>query len=145
MVWSLLKLWRINEKTFNLRVKNKQFVGTSTGSDNNLVVAVSNTSGVSETFVIERKKDEPNRVRIRASNGFYFRVRSEDQLVSADYGRKSGWRDDDPSVFEMNVTTTLHGEFQVTNGYGPHKAPQFMKVSKLSNNTNDARLYVTHM
>lgn len=41
------------------------------------------------------------------------------------------WGDDDPSVFYITISGKLQGEFQVTNGYGPHKAPQVMKVVKL--------------
>jgi len=55
-------------------------------------------------------------------------AKTED-LVTADYEGGGGWGDDDPSVFVMNITGTLQGEYQVTNGYGPEKAPQVMRVS----------------
>ncbi|XP_004513707.1 probable glucan 1,3-beta-glucosidase A [Cicer arietinum] len=38
-----------------------------------------------------------------------------------------GWRDDDPSIFEITIVARLQGEFQVTNGYGPTKVAQVMK------------------
>lgn len=48
--------------------------------------------------------------------------------MTADVSHVSGWREDDPTVFEMRITGGLKGEFQLTNGYGPIKAPQIMKV-----------------
>ena len=48
--------------------------------------------------------------------------------MTADYAGDGGWGDDDPTVFVMTVNVALEGEFQVTNGYGPDKAPQVMKV-----------------
>lgn len=51
-----------------------------------------------------------------------------EELVTADVKEVRGWRDDDPTVFVMTIAATLQGEFQVTNGYGPTKAPQVMKV-----------------
>nr|GMC70680.1 probable glucan 1,3-beta-glucosidase A [Ipomoea batatas] len=71
------KLWRINETTFNLKVHNNQFIGLDTTDGVNLV-AVENTPCISETFVILRNSDDPNRVRIKASNGFFLQVMEED-------------------------------------------------------------------
>ena len=55
-----------------------------------------------------------------------------EELVTADYawnsGKSSSWGDDDPSVFKMKSSGKMMGEFQVTNGYGPLKAPQVMEV-----------------
>lgn len=50
--------------------------------------------------------------------------------MTADYAAENGtaWGDDDPSVFVVKTSGRLEGEFQVTNGYGPHKAPQVMTV-----------------
>lgn len=55
-------------------------------------------------------------------------AKTEDS-VTADYAGDGGWGDDNPSVFVMTIIGTPQGEFQVTNGYGPEKAPQVMKVS----------------
>lgn len=52
-----------------------------------------------------------------------------EELVTADISKVSGWGDDDPTVFLMTIGARMQGEFQVTNGYGPHKAPQVMKVT----------------
>ncbi|MBA0851974.1 hypothetical protein Goshw_029815 [Gossypium schwendimanii] len=117
-----LLLWRVNESYFHLRVLNKQFVGLG----NQGVKAVSNTPTHSETFQIVRKDDAPNRVRLKASNGFFLQVQSE-TLVTADY-TGSSWDDSDPSVFNIAIVNTLQGEYQITNGYGPVKAPQVMQA-----------------
>ncbi|XP_041002919.1 uncharacterized protein LOC121248502 isoform X2 [Juglans microcarpa x Juglans regia] len=120
--WETFRLWRIDESSFNFRVFNKQFVGL--GNQGN-TVAVSNAPGVSETFQIIRKDGDPNRVRIKATNGFFLQATSG-ASVTADYGG-SDWEDSNPSVFKMTIVRTLQGEYQVTNGYGPDRAPQIMK------------------
>lgn len=48
--------------------------------------------------------------------------------MTADRQAGTSWGDDDPSVFVINFSGKLEGEFQVTNGYGPVKAPQIMSV-----------------
>ncbi|KAE8709442.1 Detected protein of unknown function [Hibiscus syriacus] len=52
-------------------------------------------------------------------------VRSE-TLVNAEY-TGSSWDDGDPSVFKMTIVNTLQGDFQITNGYGPDKAPEVIQ------------------
>ncbi|KAG2716587.1 hypothetical protein I3760_03G133600 [Carya illinoinensis] len=120
--WETFRLWRIDKSSFNFRVFNKQFVGL--GNKGN-TVAVSRAPSASETFQIIRKDGDPNRVRIKATNGFFLQATSRTS-VTADYGG-SGWEDSNPSVFKMTIITTLKGEYQVTNGYGPDRAPQIMK------------------
>nr|GLL23088.1 glucan 1,3-beta-glucosidase A-like [Ipomoea trifida] len=122
------RLWRINETTFNFRASNNQFVGLdmSNGGAGVNLVAVESTPGISETFVILRNSDDPNRVRIKSSNGFFLQVRTE-ELVTADSKENEGWSDDDPSIFIMTIFGGFQGEFQVTNGYGPLMAPKVMK------------------
>lgn len=48
--------------------------------------------------------------------------------MTADF-QGSGWEDSNPSVFSMTVLSdkTLRGEYQITNGYGPDRAPQVMQ------------------
>lgn len=54
----------------------------------------------------------------------------------ADYGGDNAdWGDQNPSVFQMTIVNTLRGEYQLTNGYGPEKAPQVLKV-KLATTSN---------
>uniref|UniRef100_A0A2N9ECL6 DUF7910 domain-containing protein n=1 Tax=Fagus sylvatica TaxID=28930 RepID=A0A2N9ECL6_FAGSY len=85
--WETFSLWRINETTFQLRVFNKQFVGLCTNGN---VVAVSTTPGKSETFVIVRKSDDLNRVRIKAPNGFFLQGRGGPWFMSGDGGLLGG-------------------------------------------------------
>ncbi|KAI8002317.1 putative glucan 1,3-beta-glucosidase A [Camellia lanceoleosa] len=123
--WETFKLWRINETTFQFRVFNKQFMGLNYATGNGIdVVAVASTSP--ETFQIVRNSDDLNRVRIKAPNGFFLQVKTE-ELVTADSKGDGGWGESDPSVFIMTISGRLQGEFQVTNGYGPLKAPQVMR------------------
>ncbi|KAA8522502.1 hypothetical protein F0562_013137 [Nyssa sinensis] len=124
--WETFRLWRVNESSFNLRVFNKQFVGLDNQGQGSNVVAVSKAPKALETFQIVRKDDDPNRVCIKAPNGFFLQAKSE-SLVTADYGGSLDWGDQNPSVFRMEIVRTLKGEFQVTNGYGPNKAPQIMR------------------
>lgn len=123
--WETFRLWRIDESTFNFRVFNKQFVGLENQGQGTKLVAVSNLPNNSETFTIIRNSNDSSRVRIRAPNGLFIQVKSE-TVVTADY-EGSGWEDNNPSVFKMNIVGTLQGEYQITNGYGPDKAPQVMR------------------
>ncbi|KAJ0499904.1 putative actin-crosslinking, fascin, glycoside hydrolase superfamily [Helianthus annuus] len=120
-----LLLWRINATSFHMRVFNKQFLGLdSTGIK---LVAIATDYKTSGVFEIIRKSDDPSLVRIKAPNGSFLQAKTQD-LVTADSKGDGQWRDDDPSVFEMTIAQTLQGEYQVTNGYGPSKAPQIMNV-----------------
>ncbi|XP_027939305.1 probable glucan 1,3-beta-glucosidase A [Vigna unguiculata] len=120
--WETFRLWRINENTFRLRVFNKQFVGL----DGVKVVAVSNDSIASATFHIVKESESSSRVRLKACNGYFLQAKSE-EVVTADVSKVSAWEDDDPTIFVITIAARLQGEFQVTNGYGPTKAPQVMK------------------
>ncbi|GMI90937.1 hypothetical protein HRI_002763000 [Hibiscus trionum] len=97
--WETFRLWRINETAFNFRVFNRQFIGLDTNIGN----------GIDNT-----------------PNGYYLQAKTEEQ-VTADSRGSNGWGDDDPSVFVMKMVGRLEGEFQVTNAYGPQKAPQVMR------------------
>ncbi|XP_024017545.1 probable glucan 1,3-beta-glucosidase A [Morus notabilis] len=120
--WETFRLWRVNENTYNLRVFNKQFVQKDRVTR---VVAVNNVPGGWETFEIVRKPDDKYRVRIKASNGLFVQVKSDTE-VAADY-EGYGWEDSNPSVFIMTVKTDLHGEYQLTNGFGPDRARQVLQ------------------
>ncbi|KAJ6678006.1 GLUCAN 13-BETA-GLUCOSIDASE-RELATED [Salix viminalis] len=121
--WETFRLWRFNETHFNLRVFNKQFVGLE--DQGNKVTAVSDTVGNSQTFQIIRNNDDRNLVRLQTSNGQFIQASSE-TVVTADYVG-SGWNDSDPSVFKMTIVNSLQGEYQLTNGYGPERAPQVLQ------------------
>lgn len=124
--WETFKLWRINETTFQFRVFNNQFVGLDTKGNGIDLVGVSSTADDSGIFEIVRKSDDLSRVRIKAPNGFFLQAKTE-ELVTADFAGNSEWGDNDPSVFVTNTSGGLQGEFQVTNGYGPDRAPQIMR------------------
>ena len=54
------------------------------------------------------------------------------ESVTADYGEDTDWGDDDPSVFVTNNVGSLHGEYQICNGYGVTKATQVLRVRYIS-------------
>ncbi|KAI5654713.1 hypothetical protein M9H77_31900 [Catharanthus roseus] len=124
--WETFRLWRINETTFNLRVFNKQFVGLKDQSQDGNIVAISTTPGHAETFQIVRNENDPYRIRLRTSNGLFLQAQNGSS-VTADFGESADWGDQNPSVFQLFILYTLLGEYQVTNGYGPDRAPQVMK------------------
>lgn len=68
----MMQLWRMNETFYNFRVSSKQFVGLS--SQGSTLVADSSEPTYLQTFQIERKEDDKNRVRIRATNGLFLQV-----------------------------------------------------------------------
>ncbi|KAL9234246.1 hypothetical protein vseg_009134 [Gypsophila vaccaria] len=125
-IWETFKLWRIDEQTFNFRVFDNQFIGLQSKGDGHGVVAVATTPGNSETFQFIRNPNDPSRVRIRAANGLFLQAQTEN-LVTADYAGDGNWDDSNPSVFVMKIVKTFHGEYQLTNGYGPDKAPKVLK------------------
>ncbi|GMP46075.1 hypothetical protein CsSME_00014367 [Camellia sinensis var. sinensis] len=124
--WETFTLWRINETSYQLRVFNKQFVRVDSGGNGiDMVAMVADTPGRFETFEIVRNSDDLNRVRIKTPNGFFLQVKTEN-LVTADSKGDGSWGNDDQYVFIVTNTGGLHGEFQLTNGYGPVNAPQVM-------------------
>ncbi|GAU16344.1 hypothetical protein TSUD_116930 [Trifolium subterraneum] len=64
--------------------------------------------------------------RASASSWETFAVQSNG-TVTADYQSTTSWADSDPSVFRVNIVRTLLGEYQLTNGLGPAKAPQVLR------------------
>lgn len=72
--WKTFRLWRIDERIFNFRVANKQFVGLDSGGDGVDLVATRHEPGASENFEIVRNPDDPSRVKIKAFNGFFLQV-----------------------------------------------------------------------
>ncbi|GFQ06696.1 glucan 1 3-beta-glucosidase a [Phtheirospermum japonicum] len=128
--WESFALWRINETTFNFRVFNKQFVGINTSRNSSFAIqAEANTPGVTETFEIHWNPTNSSLVRIKASNKLFLQVKAE-ELVTADYEGDDEWGNNNPSVFILTISRTLQGEYQITNGYGPHNASIVMKNCK---------------
>ncbi|KAL8136926.1 hypothetical protein V2J09_002927 [Rumex salicifolius] len=125
--WETFKLWRINQNTFNFRVFFNQFVGLGSADGiPNRAVSVATTPSNSESFQIVRHINDTNRIKIRASNGIFLQAKT-DSVLTADYSGNGGWGDDNPSVFLMTIVSTMQGEYQITNGYGPIMAPRVMR------------------
>ncbi|XLS77938.1 hypothetical protein HN51_062163 [Arachis hypogaea] len=108
--WETFKLWRVSDTSFNFRVFNKQFLGLENQGSGNKIAAVSNLPSNPKTFQIVRNSNDPNKIRIKASNVMFLQD------------------ENDPSVFRLNdkVANQLQGEYQLTNGYSPARAPQVM-------------------
>ncbi|XP_047323746.1 probable glucan 1,3-beta-glucosidase A [Impatiens glandulifera] len=123
--WETFSLWRINETTFQFRVFGKQFVGLNGAGNGSELVTTAVVPGRLETFEIVRKSDDLNRVKIKANNGMFLQAKTGDK-VTADFKGLGSWGDDDPSVFVVTRIGGPQGEFQITNGYGPDKAPKIM-------------------
>lgn len=64
-----------------------------------------------------------------------------ENLVTADISMVRRWKDDDPTVFEMTIAARLQGDFQITNGYGPTKAAQVMKVKGTRHKSPHIEIY----
>jgi hypothetical protein len=56
----------------------------------------------------------------------FMKVESQTSVKASYQG--TNWDENDPSVFRMNIINMLDGEYQLTNGYGPTKAPQVLRV-----------------
>ncbi|KAF2323021.1 hypothetical protein GH714_032796 [Hevea brasiliensis] len=54
-------------------------------------------------------------------------AQSETSVTADCGGSAASWEDSDPSVFIINIVRTLQGEYQITNGYGPDKAPKVLQ------------------
>ncbi|KAF7816943.1 putative glucan 1,3-beta-glucosidase A [Senna tora] len=111
----------MNESTFRIRVHKDQFVGL----DGIQVVAVANSPTHSETFEIIKESNVSNRVRIKVSNGFFLQAKTKN-LVTADVSEVSGWKNNDPTIFNLTIVSQINGDWQLQNGYGP-EAPRVMK------------------
>lgn len=71
-----LQLWRIDENTFNFRASNKDFIGLGGEGEGEGIKVFAHAAepGPNETFIIVRNVENPNRVRIVASNNLYLQV-----------------------------------------------------------------------
>lgn len=124
--WETFRIWRVRDGTYQLRAFNKQFV-RAVNAGGGSVDVVTNTPEEWETFQIIRNPSNKNQVHIKAYNGMYIQAQSQDQLT-ADFQGEPGWNDGNAATFEMNIVTGdgIGGEYQLTNGLGPDKAPQVM-------------------
>lgn len=56
-----------------------------------------------------------------------------DNLLTSNYQLEPGW-DDNSATFEMIiVANTLHGDYQLANGYGYNQASDVLTVSLINN------------
>lgn len=125
--WETFRIWRVTDGTYQLRAFNKQFV-RAVNAGGGSVDVVTNTPEEWETFKIIRNPSNKNQVHIQAYNAMYLQAQSEDQLT-ADFQGEPRWDDGNAATFEMNIVTGdngIGGEYQLTNGLGPDKAPQVM-------------------
>lgn len=120
--WEIFRLWRVSESIFQLRTSQGQFLTCDNAGS--LVTATAESASVTETFYLERNSD--NRVHLKLKSGTYIQASKANQLT-ADYPGKPGW-DDNPATFEMTiVANTLHGDYQLSNGYGYSRAKEVLK------------------
>nr|CAD1825139.1 unnamed protein product [Ananas comosus var. bracteatus] len=118
--WETFKLWRVSESEFQFRCFKGQFL---TSSDRGgFISATVDSPGINETFSIERNN---TRVHIKLSTGSYVQATWGNQLAF-NYQGEPGW-DDNAATFEMTiVANNLHGEYQLTNGYGHDRAKEVL-------------------
>ncbi|KAL5705440.1 hypothetical protein ACHQM5_023742 [Ranunculus cassubicifolius] len=119
--WETFRLWRVSESEFQFRSSGGQFL--SCKGEGSSVSVNAESPSTTETFYIERNNN--SRVHIRLLTGAYLQATSSNQLI-ADYPGKPGW-DDNMATFEMTiVSNSLHGDYQLANGYGPVKAKEVL-------------------
>ncbi|URE23746.1 Cellulase (glycosyl hydrolase family 5) [Musa troglodytarum] len=99
--WETFKLWRVDENTFQFRAFAGQFLSVSNGA----VVALTKDANRPETKFVE-------------TDGCQRCAGEDGTLVTADSPEKTSRGNDDPSVFLMQISDTITGECQLTNGLG---------------------------
>ncbi|KAM1426867.1 hypothetical protein PS1_019351 [Malus domestica] len=120
--WETFRLWRVSESEFQFRTLQGQFL--TCDGEGCFFSATAEPPPTLGTFYIERNNN--GRVHIRTINGTYLQATLQTQLT-ADYPGKPGW-EDNAATFEITiVANTLHGDYQLTNGYGYSKAKDILK------------------
>ncbi|CAA0821009.1 Unknown protein [Striga hermonthica] len=120
--WETFRLWRVSESIFQFRTYGGQYL--SCGGDGNFMNATAGLASDTETFYVERNKD--NQIHIKLKTGTYLQA-SKDNKLTADYRGTPGW-DDNAATFQLIiVSNTLHGDYQLANGYGHDKAQEVYK------------------
>ncbi|XP_072952667.1 probable glucan 1,3-beta-glucosidase A [Typha angustifolia] len=122
--WETFKLWRVSDKEFQFRCFQGQFLTSSSVDD--LISATADMPTMTETFYVERND---TRVHIKQLTGSYLQV-TNDSLLYSNYQVEPGW-DDNAATFEMIiVSNSLHGDFQLANGYGHDVAKQVLTTHR---------------
>lgn len=123
LAWETFRLWRVSESVFQFRTFGGQFLSCS--GDGGNVSAAAELPSDTETFYLERNND--NRVHIRLKTGIFLQASTTNQLT-ADYPGTPGW-DDNAATFALIISSNnLHGDYQLSNGYGHEKAEQVYKA-----------------
>ncbi|URE30142.1 Cellulase (glycosyl hydrolase family 5) [Musa troglodytarum] len=135
--WETFKLWRVDENTFQFRAFAGQFLSVSNGA----VVALTKDANRPETkFVVVKNDQNPKLANqsvewalsagfrqenyasvvltIKETDGCQRCAGEDGTLVTADSPEKTSRGNDDPSVFLMQISDTITGECQLTNGLG---------------------------
>ncbi|KAJ8769540.1 hypothetical protein K2173_005143 [Erythroxylum novogranatense] len=125
--WETFRLWRVSASEFQFRTFQGQFL--TCGGEGCSISATANSSSAGEIFYIDR--NDNNKVHVKLSNGAYLQATIDNQLT-ADYPGKPGW-DDNAATFEMTIVTNdLHGDYQLSNGYGHNRAKEILKKHRNS-------------
>ncbi|KAG9450741.1 hypothetical protein H6P81_010706 [Aristolochia fimbriata] len=118
--WETFKIWRVSDSEFQFRSLGGEFL--TCGGDWQSISATAESPSANETFYIERNHD---RVHIRLLSGIYVQATSANQLV-ASYQGNPGW-DDNAATFQMIIAeNSLHGDYQLANGYGWDKGKEVL-------------------
>ncbi|XP_029145748.1 uncharacterized protein [Arachis hypogaea] len=83
--WETFKLWRVSDTSFNFRVFNKQFLGLENQGSGNKIAAVSNLPSNPKTFQIVRNSNDPNKIRIKASNVMFLQNNWDTYITEDDF------------------------------------------------------------
>ncbi|KAL3845143.1 hypothetical protein ACJIZ3_002546 [Penstemon smallii] len=122
--WETFKLWRVSESTFQFRTFGGQFL--TCDADGGNVSASAKSPSATETFYVERDING-DRLHIKLKSGTYLQASNANQLT-ADYIGTPGWDDDNAATFELIiVSNNLHGDYQLTNGYGHAKSEEILR------------------
>ncbi|KAM3272070.1 hypothetical protein ACQJBY_042330 [Aegilops geniculata] len=121
--WLVTEGWILPSLFDGIPNNDLLFVGVK--NDGSLV-ATAAAPGRSETFRLVRSPGDQYRMRIMAPNGHFLQA-NKDASLTADYGQRTSWGDDDPSVFVVTRVTGLQGEYQICNGYGTTKATPILR------------------
>ncbi|MCL7034587.1 hypothetical protein MKW94_006640, partial [Papaver nudicaule] len=119
--WETFRLWRLSEWNYQIRTQNGEFLScTGQGAS---VTTTSKSPSLPETFTIDRSSYD--RVRIKHSSGTYLQASSGKEL-KANYVGTPNFDDAKAAIFNMTVVGNKHGEYQLSNGYGPEKAKKVL-------------------
>ncbi|WVZ06181.1 hypothetical protein V8G54_019527 [Vigna mungo] len=120
--WETFRLWRTSESEFQFRTSEGQFLTCDGGGHS--VSATAKSPSTYETYEIERSGK--NRIHLKIKGGAYLQATTDGQL-SANYPGTPGW-DDNAATFEMTiVSNSLHGDYQLANGYGHNRAKDVLR------------------